>query len=150
VNTTLQHLAIRPFVGLLAAFVLATSAVVAVSAETHAGKPTPTVAFHSNDSCSPAGASVRITANFKITSKGPANVTAERKGGVLAEYPNAPWYSERVKVRDLPADSEGVKLFMVDTRIPAGPHDGAVRIRLTDRSGKTLAETQKLLGSCTS
>lgn len=40
-NTTLQHLAIRPFMGLLAAFVLASSATVAVAAETHAAKALP-------------------------------------------------------------------------------------------------------------
>jgi hypothetical protein len=151
VNTTLQHLAIRPFVGLLAAFVLATSAVVAVSAETHAVKPTPTVAYDSNEDCGPYGSKVRITANFKITSKGHwVNVTYWLKGGVQADYDwDNPSYSERTNRHALP-DAEGGKLFKVDTLFPDGPHDGAVWIALTDRVGSSVDDAESTPNSCAS
>ena len=42
-STTLRHMAIRPLIGVLAALVLASSATVAVAAETHAAKPLPTI-----------------------------------------------------------------------------------------------------------
>jgi len=70
VNTTLQHLAIRPFMGLLAAFVLASSATVAVAAETHAAKALPVPTFSSLECQHVDGPKTTVNGELNVEGKG--------------------------------------------------------------------------------
>lgn len=71
-STTLRHMAIRPLIGVLASLVLASSATVAVAAETHAAPAkAPPVPSFSNLECQQlAGPQTVVNGDLKVTGKG--------------------------------------------------------------------------------
>jgi hypothetical protein len=86
-NTTLRHSAIRPVIGLLAAFVLASSAAVAVTAETYAAKALPTMQYEDGSvACDSGGVTsasftteggkgkwIHVTTTIKVNGGDPAD-----------------------------------------------------------------------------
>jgi hypothetical protein len=106
-NTTLRHSAIRPVIGLLAAFVLASSAAVAVTAETYAAKALPTMQYEDGSvACDSGGVTfasfkteggkgkwIHVTTTIKVNGGDPSDPLGLDKARVERETkfgPNVP------------------------------------------------------------
>ena len=66
--TTLRHVAVRQSIALLAALLLASSALIAVSAETQAAKPIPSVSYIDGSTmCTSSGNALVLEASFDLS-----------------------------------------------------------------------------------
>ena len=132
--TTLRHVALRPSIALLAALVLASSALIAVSAETQAAKPVPSVSYIDESAMCAAlpGPAVFLSADFDLSAN---------KGR---------WVYVQVEVR-IEGITEWTVLLDAGTRIDSrqpllmsgsfsgsASGYGAFRVTMTDRKGNLL------------
>jgi hypothetical protein len=143
VNTTLQHLAIRPSIGLLAAFVLATTATVAVAAETHAAKPVPVPTIDGVD-CQLITGSTVVNADLNVEAKGRwVYVWVQYRIEGIIDI----WVDELPKGSRL--NRQGTKAFSGGPLSGTGI-GGEFRVTMTDRDGIPLPDAEVATGAATS
>jgi len=133
-TTMPRHVAVRPFIVLLAALVLASSAIVAMSAEAQAAKPIPSVSYiDGSATCTLlAGPAVVMGADFDLSANKGRWVYVQVEVRIVGL---TPW----TVLVEAGTRMDRRQSLLMSTSFPgSGYGDGAFRVTMTDRKGNPM------------